>query len=303
MSAYRPRREFLKLAAAGVAALLARPPLQAGSPIPNLMGMFTFLDPTPKEALGKVTSLGLTACEIYTETFSDPAAQILRQALEAHPLTITALFTMGPGPLAWDFRKGPSNNGVVPRRHRAERVARLKQASDFAKDFSIPAIETEIGFVPENPGDALYAETVETLQDVVGHCKRNDQTFLYHAGAETPVTMLRLLEDVGLDNQGVGLDTANPILYGTGRPEDALEVYGHWVKAVNAKDGHWPVNPWELGKETAIGKGSVDFPAVIRRLKRLNYAGPIIIEREISGPQQLEDVSTSKVYLESLLSD
>jgi hypothetical protein len=36
-------------------------------------------------------------------------------------------------------------------------------------------------------------------------------------------------------------------------------------------------------------------------LKELNYRGAITIEREISGPRQVEDVRAAKVYLEKLI--
>jgi L-ribulose-5-phosphate 3-epimerase len=45
----------------------------------------------------------------------------------------------------------------------------------------------------------------------------------------------------------------------------------------------------------------VDFPRIIERLKQLNYRGAVTIEREISGPQQLEDVRAEKAYLEKLI--
>jgi Sugar phosphate isomerases/epimerases len=63
----------------------------------------------------------------------------------------------------------------------------------------------------------------------------------------------------------------------------------------------WPTNPKQLGEEVAIGKGKVDFPRIIERLKQLNYRGAVTIEREISGPQQLEDVRAEKTYLEKLI--
>jgi sugar phosphate isomerase/epimerase len=110
-----------------------------------------------------------------------------------------------------------------------------------------------------------------------------------------------MITDVGLDNQGVGLDTANGIMYGTGHPADALEVYGQHVRSVNAKDGLWPTNPRQFGAEVAIGKGKVDFPRVLRRLRELNYTGPITIERETQGPEQIEDIRRSKIFLEQLL--
>ena len=106
---------------------------------------------------------------------------------------------------------------------------------------------------------------------------------------------------MGLDNQGVGLDTANLILCGKGHPLDALEVYGRHLKAVNAKDGLFPTDARNLGRETPLGEGKVDFPRFLRRLKELGYTAPIIIEREITGPQLLPELRQAKAFLERLL--
>ncbi len=72
-------------------------------------------------------------------------------------------------------------------------------------------------------------------------------------------------------------------------------------KGIHAKDGLWPTNPKKLGEEVAIGKGKVDFPRIITRLKALDYRGAVTIEREISGPQQMADVLAAKAYLEKLI--
>jgi sugar phosphate isomerase/epimerase len=112
---------------------------------------------------------------------------------------------------------------------------------------------------------------------------------------------VRAIRDVGLDNQGVNFDLANLILYGKANPVDAIEILGPYVQGIHAKDGMWPTNPKQLGEEVPIGKGKVDFPRIIERLKQLNYRGAVTIEREISGPQQLEDVRVEKTYLEKLI--
>jgi len=105
----------------------------------------------------------------------------------------------------------------------------------------------------------------------------------------------------GLDNQGVGLDTANLIMCGKGHPLDALDGYGQHLKAVNAKDGLFPTDARNLGRETPLGEGTVDFPRVMWRLRELNYTAPIIIEREITGPQLLPELRQAKAFLERLL--
>jgi sugar phosphate isomerase/epimerase len=139
------------------------------------------------------------------------------------------------------------------------------------------------------------------MREVAGYCKRNGQNFRYETGQETPITLVRAIQDVGLDNQGVNFDLANLILYGKANPVDAIELLGPYVQGIHAKDGLWPTNPRELGQEVPIGKGKVDFPRIIRRLKELNYRGAVTIEREISGAQQVADVRAAKAYLEKLI--
>jgi sugar phosphate isomerase/epimerase len=56
-----------------------------------------------------------------------------------------------------------------------------------------------------------------------------------------------------------------------------------------------------LGEEVLIGKGLVDFHQVFAGLRRLGYTGAITIERETSGPQQIEDVKQEKLYLDRII--
>ncbi len=195
----------------------------------------------------------------------------------------------------------PTCQGLVPRETRAARIAHIRKASDFAKQCGIAAVQTHCGFIPENPNDPVYKETVAAMREVAEYCKRNGQNFRYETGQETPITLVRAIQDVGMDNQGVNFDLANLILYGKANPVDAIELLSPYIQGIHAKDGLWPTNPRKLGEEVPIGKGKVDFPWIIPRLKELNYRGAVTIEREISGPQQVEDVRAAKAYLEKLI--
>jgi sugar phosphate isomerase/epimerase len=106
---------------------------------------------------------------------------------------------------------------------------------------------------------------------------------------------------VDLPNLAVGLDTANLILYGKANPVDAVDILGPHVRSIHAKDGRWPTNPDLLGEEVLIGTGLVDFRQVFSKLHSIGYAGAVTIERETSGPQQIEDVRQEKVYLDRIL--
>ena len=295
------RRRFLQVSAAAAAS-----PLLAGGPRGESekgmrLGVIVPIGKDPESALAKVHELGLPTCQAGISDYEPAMVTRLRGALDRYGIEATALNTAGPGPAVWNFDQGPLTIGLVPRKYRQARIDHLKRASDFAKQCGIPALHPHCGFIPENPNDPVYRETVQAIREVVSHCKRNGQMFLYETGQETPITLLRTMQDVGLDNQGVNLDPANLILYGKANPVDALDVFGTLVRGIHAKDGLYPTDPHRLGEEVPIGQGKVDFPRLIRRLKELNYRGPITIEREIEGPQQTEDIRKAIVYLRALI--
>jgi len=295
------RRDFLKVsAAAGAAGLMSglpAAPARKGMRLGLIVGMGN----NPHAALQKVHDLGIPSCQVSTDDFSDQMLRGIREAVQNFNLEVTALNTSGPGPAVYDFYQGPLTIGLVPLQYRAKRIAHFKQASDFAKKLGIPALHTHFGFIPENPNDPVYKDLLPALREVATYLKGNGQMMLYETGQETPITLLRAITDVGVDNQFVNLDTANLILYGKGNPNDALDVVGKLVRGTHAKDGLFPTDPKKLGEEVPIGEGKADFPKLISRLKKLGYDGPLTIEREISGPRQLEDIRKEKQYLEKLI--
>jgi sugar phosphate isomerase/epimerase len=268
---------------------------------PLRLGLILGIGRDPNDAIAKVHDLGLPTCQVFVDEIDPVLAGRLRLALDEYQIEATSLVVGGPGREVWDFYEGPLTIGLVPRETRDSRIAHIKKASDFAKQCGIAAVQTHCGFIPENPNDSVYKETVTAMREVAGYCKRNGQSFRYETGQETPITLVRAIQDVGLDNQGVNFDLANLILYGKANPVDAIELLGPYVQGIHAKDGLWPTNPRKLGEEVLIGKGKVDFPRVIARLKELNYRGAVTIEREISGPQQVEDVRAAKAYLEKVI--
>ncbi len=259
----------------------------------------------PETAIARVKELGMSNCFLslddYIGRFSTSGAQRLSAMLDKYGVTATSVEIVGPGRLVWNFVDGPSTIGLVPPATRAARIDALKQTSDFAKRMGIPRVQTHCGFIPENPNDPLYDQVVHAIRDIAIHCAGNGQDFLMETGQETPTTMSRAILDVNQPNLGVGLDTANLILYGKANPVDAVDMIGQHVRSVHAKDGMWPTDPMQLGKEVLIGTGRVDFLQVFSKLQKLGYQGAITIERETSGPQQMEDVKHEKAYLERVL--
>lgn len=275
--------------------------------LPRPWSVGVLIHPTvgPESTIARVKQLGMSNCffslDAYIGKYTPALAEEFRGLLNKYEVVATAAEVVGPGPLVWDFLNGPSTIGLVPRATRAARIDALKQTSDFAKLLGIPRIQTHCGFIPENPKNPLYEEAVLAIREVAKHCAANGQDFLMETGQETPTTMSRAILDVDQPNLGVGLDTANLILYGKANPVDAAGIIGPHVKSIHAKDGKWPTNPMKLGEEVLIGTGDVDFTKVFTILHQQGYAGVVTIERETQGPQQIEDVKNEKLYLERIL--
>lgn len=310
------RRAFLQTSGAALTAkfvdtnlpLVLNPKDQTAPAIPSnqgkkplRLGLILGVDPDPDAAMAKLKSLGLPTCQVYLNQFDPAFAARLRKSLDQAGIEATSLVVGGPGKESWDFYDGPLTIGLIPRETRAARIAHIKAAADFAVRCDIPAVQTHAGFIPENPNDPVYKEAIAALRDVVEYCQRYRQTFRYETGQETPITLVRAIQDVGVSNQGVNFDLANLILYGKANPVDAIDVLAPYIQGIHAKDGLWPSNPKLLGEEVPIGKGKVDFPRIVQRLKDIHYQGAVTIEREISGPQQMQDVRAAADFLRHLI--
>mgnify|MGYP004674525615 FL=1 len=237
----------------------------------------------------------------HPETWTEENAGMIRSLLEKYHITISAFWCGWGGPKVWDFYDGQITLGLVPPEYRQMRVQNLCDGADFALKLGVTDVVTHMGFIPENPNDPNFAGFCVAVRTVAQHLKKNGQFLLFETGQETPVTMLRCFERVGCDNLGVNLDTANLILYGKANPVDALDVFGKYVRNLHAKDGRYPKNGHDLGEETPLGEGKVDFHALFVKLHELGYDSYVTIEREISGDQQLKDILHARAYLTQII--
>ena len=247
---------------------------------------------------------GFDSCQLVAwepALWTEENAVRTKELLREYGVTVSAFWCGWEGPKVWDFYDGQLTLGLVPPEYRAQRIRNLCDGADFARLLGITDVVTHMGFIPENPNDPNFGSFCVAVRTVAEHLKQNGQFLLFETGQETPVTLLRCFERVGCDNLGVNLDTANLILYGKANPVDALDVFGRYVRNLHAKDGLYPVNGHDLGRETRIGEGKVDFRALFVRLYELGYDSYVTIEREISGGQQLTDILDAKAYLEKLI--
>ena len=255
----------------------------------------------PDAAMAEVISVGLHSCQVHwpaQKTLEE--GRRLRAAADSHGVEITTLWAMPSGRMVWDFVQGPLTIGLVPPATRRQRTEELQNAARLAATIGIQSIATHLGFIPECPSDENYVGTVQAIKSIAQVCAEEGIEFCFETGQETPVTLLRLIEDVGTGNVGINLDPANLLMYGKANPIDALDVFGQYVRGVHAKDGEYPTDGTHLGVEKPIGEGRVNFPVLVPKLKSLGYRGALTIEREITGPQQIEDIKRAIEILKPL---
>ncbi len=237
----------------------------------------------------------------------DPGNWNDENAAEVNALTrefgveITAFWCGWSGPRRWNFTEGPETLGIVPALYREERIRDLLDGAAYARKIGVRDVVTHMGFIPENMTDPAWPGVVSAVKALAEELKKNGQNLLFETGQETPVVLLRLFTAVGTGNLYINLDPANLILYGKANPVDALDVLGGLVRGVHAKDGLYPTDGLELGREVKVGEGKVNFPLLLKRLKETGFDGSLTIEREISGEQQIRDILETKEYLSGLI--
>ena len=253
-----------------------------------------------EEAFFKMKQNGFSCCQFISwnpSLWTSEEREHILMAAEKYDITITAFWCGWTGPVVWNFYEGQETLGLVPTAYRHQRMNEILSGAQFAKSLGVRTIVTHVGFLPENPYDPHYPALLVCLRKIAETLKADGQDFLFETGQETPVTLLRTIEDIGFDNVGVNLDTANVILYGKANPVAAVDVFGKYVRGVHCKDGLYPTNGRDLGKEVKIGEGKANLREVIRKLYHLGYKGTLTIEREIEGEQQDLDIIEARDLL------
>ncbi|HOK80752.1 MAG TPA: sugar phosphate isomerase/epimerase family protein [bacterium] len=250
----------------------------------------------------RVKMLNFSLCQIgfLAENMGLYNPGTIRQKADEYGIEIFSVFLLFKGQI-FNLKDGPATMGFVAPDFRAQRLKLALEFSDFVREMGTSRIVCHVGFIPDDELDPLYISFIPVMRKVIEKCRENGQIFCFETGQELPSTLKRTIVDIGLDNIGINLDPANLILYGKANPIDAVEIFGQYVKSIHGKDGLWPDRDEYLGKEVPVGEGMVNFPLMIRRLKKMGFQGPVIIEREISGERQIQDIKKAVEFFSALL--
>ncbi len=254
------------------------------------IGVFASIDAGLGVRLEVARELDVRTIHLHTPHAASRTPQLaaeFNRRLEELGIVTTVVFAGFEGESYADIPTVKRTVGLMPRETRLARTTELKAIADFANLLNVQAVGVHLGFVPHDTADPDYGLMVELTRDVCAHCQRNHQALHLETGQEPVDVLIRFLDDVGRDNLFVNFDPANMILYGAGEPLSALAELGWRVHSVHAKDATWSDRPGQTwGREVPLGEGAVDFRAFLATLHRIEYDGPLTIEREI--PQEPE---------------
>ncbi len=258
------------------------------------VGVFTSIDAGLGVDLGVARELGIPTIQIHAPhagNRSADSAAAVKKRLDEFDITATAVFGGFEGESYADIPTVVKTVGLVPEATRQDRLAEMKEISDFAKHLGCPVIALHLGFVPHDSDSQSYRDVVEVTRDLCQYAQGNGQSLHLETGQETAVALVEFISDVARDNLFVNFDPANMILYGAGEPIEALNQLGQLVRSVHFKDAKWGDKPGvEWGQEVRLGDGDVNIQQYMETLKAIGYEGPLTIEREIpQQPQRQKD--------------
>jgi len=251
------------------------------------------------------TENNINTCQLAVgqEDQNSEISDKIKALCDKYNMRITALVGCCTGPGEYTFHTGPLTLGLVPRAYRAMRLKELENNARFAKMLGVEDVNFHLGFIPENSCDDLYIEFVAALRNLLRYFKSLGIYLNMETGQETPITLLRVINDVGIDNLGINFDPANLLMYGKANPVDALSILGPYIRGVHGKDGEYPTDGVSLGEEKPLGEGRINVELFIKTLHETGYKGAITIEREISGDQQKLDVLAASKLLRKIISE
>lgn len=249
----------------------------------------------------QVPTVHLHAPQPESRTASN--ADRLRQQLSDWEIEPTCLFAGFPGESYADIPTVQQTVGLAPPETRAARLAELKQIADFAHMMQIGVVGLHVGFIPHDVRSDDFVALVATMREACQYCDRLGQAVHLETGQEPVDVLLKFIQRTQQDNLHVNFDPANMILYGSGEPLSALESLAPHVRSVHCKDAVWSIEPGRTwGKEVPLGEGNVGIENYLKTLLRLDYRGPLTIEREIpqEGDRQMAEIQMAVRMLEQI---
>jgi len=184
--------------------------------------------------------------------------------------------------------------GIVPDATWEQNQKIVTRAAQLTRELGCRYLSGHAGFLDESDPVAFvkFIGRVVWMRD---ECAKYGVTLILESGQETAEDLAKFM--VACPGVGINFDPANMILYGKGRPVDAVKILFPWIKQVHVKDALYTKRPGTWGEEIRWGDGQVQARELLIRLEELGYRGNFVIERE-GGSSRVQDIRTASDRLQ-----
>ena len=176
--------------------------------------------------------------------------------------------------------------GIVPDQNWAANKVIVTKGAKLTKELGCTYMSTHAGFLDESDPKALktFVERVTWMRD---ECAKFGVTLILESGQETAEDLAKFMAKV--PGVYINFDPANMILYGKGRPLEAVRILAPWIRQVHVKDANFTKVPGTWGEEVPWGNGEVGGEAFLAELDKMGFAGNYVVERE-SGDDRAGEI-------------
>ncbi len=246
-----------------------------------------------KDAIRKAAELGFDGIQPYTtrgdlgpRNLSKSGRDDLKRFVSDLGLTISAV--------VGDFGRGFTNPATVD-----ETVALTKEVVDLAMDLGVAIVTTHIGVVPDDPDHTAWKTMAQVLPELGTYAADRGVVLATETGPEPAELLKRFLDSLSNPGLKANYDPANLVMVAGDDPVKGVFTLRDYIVHTHAKDG---VKLEKGYKELPLGEGGVDFPAYLRAMKEIGYAGFFTIEREV-GADPVKDIVHARDFLRKLAAE
>ncbi len=192
----------------------------------------------------------------------------------------------------------PTRNGYATMDLLEQRIEGTKAAMSMAFELGCSVVSNDIGPIPEDLASTEGQTMLQGLSDIGIHGQRCGAWLAAKTGNSNGETRLKgLIDELPVHSLFVDFDPAS-FLLADGSATDAMNLLCEQVVNFRARDA---VRDFSLGRgvEVQLGRGSIDWAALLGKLEEKNYTGFIAIDRDAESDPVLQ-CAQSLEYLENL---
>ena len=243
-----------------------------------------------RQAIPLAAKLGANAIEIDARgqlkpaELSQTALRQLRKMLDDYRLHVCAI--------SYRTRRGYNLLQELD-----AQVAGTKEAMRMAQVLGASIVVNHVGHIPSEPQGQDWNLLLQVLADLGRYGQHIGALLAAQTGSASGDDLARLIAALPDGSIGIDLDPGQLIINGFS-PSHCIELLAGHIMHVHATDGVHDLSR-RHGVEVPLGRGSVDFPAILGALEECGYRGYFTVRRDMADDPEFE-IGNAVKYLHNL---